>query len=231
MEQLTLNAEIRPAGTKGTLSARRREGLVPGILYGLKSEPMRIQVKASDLRTLLPKRNHVVALQIEGKSEKSMVKQVDRDPIRLDVLHIDFLRVDEVHPVTVAVPVIPEGVPVGVKTQGGVFSVSKKFVKLKAKVHDIPEKFVIDVSGFEQGKTFYVRELQFEKGSILTPGRTAMFGVGTGRKEEELPVAAPAAAAAGAPAAGAAAPAAGAEGKDAKAAAPAGKGDAKGKSK
>jgi large subunit ribosomal protein L25 len=155
-----------------------------------------------------------------------MVKQVERDPIRRDALHIDFLRVDEIHPVIVVIPVISHGIPVGVKVQGGVFSVAKKSVKLKAKVQDIPESFVIDVSDMETGKTFYVRDLKFEKGVFVTPGRTALFGVGTGRKEDEAAAAATAAATAAKPAA-AATPAAAAEGKDK--AAPAAGGKAGGK--
>ena len=209
MEHLKLTAKKREQGTKGKLAAMRREGRIPGIVYGPKSEPTMVEVLATDLRTLLPKRNHVIEMSLEGSMQNVMVKQVERDPIRRDVLHIDFLRVDEVHPVIVSVPVISHGIPVGVRTGGGVFSVAKKSVKLKAKVQDIPENFTIDVSDFETGKTFYVRELPFKNGVFVTPGRTALFGVGTGRKEEELP-------AAGAPAAAAAAPAAAAPAGDGK---------------
>ncbi len=211
MEHLKLNAKTRETGSKGKLAAIRRAGGVPGVVYGPKSEPTLVEVKATDLRTLLPKRNHVIEMNLECKVQNVMVKQVERDPIRRDALHIDFLRVDEIHPVIVTIPVITHGIPVGVKVQGGVFSVSKKIVKLKAKVQDIPENFTIDVSNLEQGKTFYVRDLKFEKGTFVTPGRTALFGVGSGRKEDEAAAAATAAAAAAKPAA---APAAAAEGKD-----------------
>jgi len=212
MEHLKLTAKKREPGSKGKLAAMRREGGVPGIVYGPKSEPRLIEVKATDLRTLLPKRNHVIEMNLDGEVQNVMVKQVERDPIRRDALHIDFLRVDEVHPVIVTIPVISQGIPIGVKVQGGVFAIAKKSVKLKAKVQDIPESFVIDVSDMETGKTFYVRDLKFEKGVFVTPGRTALFGVGTGRKEDEAIAAAAATAAAAAPAA-AATPAA-AEGKD-----------------
>lgn len=204
MERLTLTAQKRELGTKGKLAAMRREGRVPGIVYGPKSESTLVEVLATDLRTLLPKRNHVIDLSLNGSVQSVMVKMVERDPIRRDVLHIDFLRVDDVHPVIVSVPVISQGIAVGVRTGGGVFSIAKKSVKLKAKVQDIPESFIIDVTDFESGKTFYVRDLPFKKGVFVTPGRTALFGVGSGRKEEELPTAgAPAAAAAAAPAAAA----------------------------
>lgn len=200
MEHLKLVAKKRELGTKGKLADMRRAGNVPGVVYGPKTDASMLEVKASDLRVLVTKRNHVVELDLDGQVMNVMVKQVDRDPIRRDIRHIDFLRVDEVHPVIVSVPVISVGVPIGVKLQGGVFAVAKKSVKLRSKVQDIPENFTIDVSEFESGKTFYVEDLKFDKGVFVTPPRTALFGVGTGRKEEDLsakPAAAAAPAAAG----------------------------------
>ena len=227
MENVTLAAARRSKGTKGQLSAMRREGRVPGILYGMKSEPQMLEVKAADLRVILPKRNPVLDLRIDGQAVMAMVKQVERDPIRRDVRHVDFLRVDETHPVTVQVPVIPRGMPVGVKIEGGVFSISRKNVTLKAKVRDLPESFTVDISGLKTGDTVYVKDLKFDKGAVLTPGRTALFGVGLAKVEEEV-APAPAAAAtpegadkAAVPAAGDKATAAG--GKDKAAAAASGK--------
>lgn len=212
MHTINISARKRPVSTKGTLAALRREGKVPGILYGLKGEPEPIEITATDLRPVLAHRNTIIELNIDGTIQKSMMKQLDRDPIRGDFLHIDFVRVDNEHPVTVTVPVTTEGIPVGVKTQGGVFSVAKKFVKLRAKVQDIPDSFHLDVSNLNSGTTFYVKDLQFDKGTFVTPPRTALFGVGEGRKQDEsaTPAAgAPAAAAKAAPAAaGKAAPAA-----------------------
>jgi large subunit ribosomal protein L25 len=231
MHTINIPARKRPLGTKGTLAGLRREGKVPGVLYGLKGEPETLEITATDLRPVLAHRNTIIELNVDGTVQKAMMKQLDRDPIRGDFLHIDFVRVDNVHPVTVTVPVTTEGIPVGVKTGGGVFSVAKKFVRLRAKVQDIPDAFHIDVSAMESGKTFYVKDLQFDKGTFVTPPRTALFGVGEGRKEEAATPAAGAApaAAAAAPAAGdkgkAAAPAAGDKGKAA--AAPAAKPAAK----
>jgi large subunit ribosomal protein L25 len=217
MHTISINARKRPLATKGLLASLRREGKVPGVLYGLKGEPETLEITATDLRPVLAHRNTIIELNVDGTVQKAMMKQLDRDPIRGDFLHIDFVRVDNEHPVTVTVPVSTEGVPVGVKTGGGVFSVAKKFVKLRAKVQDIPDAFVLDVSDMESGKTFYVKDLQFDKGTFVTPPRTALFGVGEGRKQEE-------AATAAAPAAAAAAKAPAAAGGDkGKAAAPAAK--------
>ncbi len=195
MENLTLNAEKREKTFKSHLNSIRNAGMVPGVVYGLDATPELITVKLPDLRAHLDKKNQVIDLNLNGKTQKVMFKIIDRDPIRLDILHIDFLRVNNERPVLAKVPVTTSGVPYGVKTEGGVFSVMKKFVRIKAKVQDIPESFHMDISEMPAGKVFYVRELAFDKGTVVTPGKTALFGVSAGRKQEE--VAAPAKAAKG----------------------------------
>jgi len=193
MQTISITARKRSLSTKGALSALRREGKVPGVVYGLKGEPETVEITATDLRPVLARRNSVIEVTIDGAVQKTMMKQLDRDPIRGDFLHVDFLRVDEVQPVTAIVSVTTEGIPVGVKTQGGVFSVAKKFVKIRARVQDIPEVFNIDVSDLAAGTTIYVKDLQFDKGSFVTPPRTALFGVSEGRRQQQEEAAAPAA--------------------------------------
>jgi large subunit ribosomal protein L25 len=200
---LSLAAKKRDRSTKAALNNMRKEGRVPAIVYGLEKDPEMIEVTSVDMRPHLSQRNHVIELSLEGgASQKVMIKAVERDPIRKDLVHIDFLRVNNERPVIVSVPVTTFGVPVGVKTQGGVFSTMKKFVKLRAKVQDIPDKFDMDVSDINSGTIIYVRDLKFDKGTFVTPGKTALYGVTTGKAEVEevAPAAAPAAAA---PAAGA----------------------------
>lgn len=203
MHTLSITARKRPLSTKGTLASLRREGKVPGVLYGLKGEPETLEITGTDLRPVLAHRNSLIELNIEGTVQKAMMKQLDRDPISGANLHVDFVRVDDVTPVTVVVPVTTEGIPAGVKNQGGIFSVAKKFVKLRAKVQDIPDVFHLDVSEMPAGKTFYVKDLAFDKGTFVTPPRTALFAVSEGRRQEEA-----AATPAGKAAAGKAAPAA-----------------------
>ena len=183
---LSLAAKKRNRDTKASLKNMRKEGRVPAIVYGLNQDPLMVEVTSVDMRPHLSQRNHVIELSLEGgKSEKVMIKAVERDPIRKDLVHIDFLRVDNEHPVVVNVPVTTFGIPFGVKTQGGVFSTMKKFVKLRAKVQDIPDKFDMDVSEINSGTIIYVRDLKFDKGTFVTPGKTALYGVTTGKAEVE----------------------------------------------
>ncbi len=216
MSNLTLTAKNRPKSSKGALLRMRKEGRVPAIVYGLEIDPLLVEVNAVEMRPHLGRKNQVIDLNVDGVPQQVMLKLVETDPIRRDlIIHIDFLRVNNQRPVIVNVPVSTFGIPYGVKTQGGVFSVMKKFVKLRAKVQDIPEKFHMDITELANGTIFYVKDLKFDKGTFVTPPKTALFGVTTGKAEEEVVAEKPAAAAA-APAAGkdGKAPAAG---KDAKA--------------
>ena len=163
----------------------------------------KIELNAAELRVPLSMRNLIFNLEIDGKATSVMAKQVDRDPIRRDLIHVDFLRVNKERPVTVVVPVNTHGTPVGVKVDGGIFATMKKTVTLRAKIDDIPEQFDLDVSDLPAGKVFYVRDLKFENGVLVTPGKTALFGVTSSKGKEETPAEA---AKAAAPAAKAAAP-------------------------
>jgi large subunit ribosomal protein L25 len=195
MSNLSLIAKKRAPSAKNALKNMRKEGRVPAIVYGLNKDPEMIEVSAVDMRPHLAQRNHVIELALDGgASQKVMIKAIERDAIRRDLVHIDFLRVDNEHPVVVSVPVTTFGIPFGVKTQGGVFSVMKKFVKVRAKVQDIPDKFHMDVSEIKSGTIIYVRDLKFDKGTFVTPGKTALYGVTTGKAEavEEAKPAAPA---------------------------------------
>lgn len=212
MSNQPLAAQARPKSTKSFLNQMRKQGRIPAVVYGLDKEPELIEVTAVAMRPHLAQRNHVIDLNLDGSTQQVMIKALERDAIRKDVQHIDFLRVNDERPVVVSVPVTTHGMPVGVKTEGGVFSTMKKSVKLRAKVHDIPDVFDIDVSDLRSGTIFYVKDLKFAKGTFVTPGKTALFGVTSGKAEAEE-AAAPAAAAPAAPAA--AKPAAG-EKKDKK---------------
>jgi large subunit ribosomal protein L25 len=184
MANLTLSAKKRGKNSKGELLRMRKEGRVPAIVYGLEKDPETIEVGAIDMRPHLSAKNHIIDLQVDGQTQQVMLKVVERDPIRRDLVHIDFLRINSERPVVVSVPVTTHGVPVGVKVEGGVFSVMKKFVRLRAKVADIPEVFDIDVSDISQGTIFYVKDLKFPQGTFVTPGKTALFGVTSGKAED-----------------------------------------------
>ena len=136
--------------------------------------------------------------------------------------HIDFLKIDEASPVTVRVPVMLEGLPIGVKNEGGLFSQITRFVKLNAVPEKIPANVKLDISAFHAGVTFYAKDLKLEGVELASPARTVIFTISTKARAakieaaEEALLASNATAAPAAAATDAAAPAAAAPAADAK---------------
>lgn len=211
---MQLAAAPRKTSTKGALAQLRRSGKIPAIVYGLKETPEPVQVDHKEFSKCLQAgvTNKVIDLMLDGKAQPVMLKLVTRHPIaKQNIWHIDFLRVSDDARVIAKVLVQTTGVPVGVKTEGGQFSVLKRWVKVRCKVQDIPAVFTQDISNMHNGEVVYAKDLVFPQGQILTPAKTALYAVTVSKAEEEVK-----------PAAAAATAAAPAEGKDGKpAAAPA----------
>jgi large subunit ribosomal protein L25 len=148
-----------------------------------------------------------------------------KDSISQQITHIDFLKIDDKTPVTVRVPVVLSGIPVGVKNQGGLFSQENRYLKLSVVPSKIPTNLSMDVSDFNAGTTFYAKDFNIGEASLISPPRTVIFTISTKAKaaKEEAAAAAVVAAAAAPAASAAAAPAAGAAATAPAASAPAAK--------
>ncbi len=192
METIKLSAQPRETKTKGHLSNLRREGRVPAVVYGLHKEPQPIDVSAKELRKCMGKgkQNKIIELDINGKTENVLIKTVEHHIFKNNVVnHMDFIRVDEKTPVIVNIPIEHTGMAIGVKNEGGQFSVMKRFVKVKCLPGDIPEVFTQDITELSSGTVVYVRDLEFAEGTILTPPKTALYGVTKARiatEDEEV---------------------------------------------
>jgi len=183
-----LKAINRTKGPDSKLHAIRKNGQVPGIIYGLKKEAVSIAVSHIDLLKLVAtaKPNQSITITHETGSEEVLIYSVSWHKVKIRTIeHVDFIRIDADHPVTVKVPVRTTGLPVGVKTQGGQFSFMKRFVRVKCKAKDIPESFTQDISELTAGTVFYTRDIKFPEGVIVTPPKTALYGISRGRKKEE----------------------------------------------
>ncbi len=188
MSAVIIKAKIRKKTTKGDLNTLRKSGWVPGVLYGLNKDSATIQLPEKAFQASLKKDkivNKIIELDIDGTSEQVILKEIVRHPIKTNITHIDFLRVNEENHVIVKVPIVCTGVPIGVKNQGGQFSIMKKFVKVKCRAQDIPEAFERDVTGLSMDTVIYARDIEFSKGQIITPDKTALYGVTAGKREQE----------------------------------------------
>ncbi len=187
----TLIVTNREISTQGDLRKQRDAKFIPAILYGLKKDSVSVKIEEAELRKYLKlkNKNTILDLSVDGKVEQVIVKEYVYHPIkRSQVIHIDFLRVDDKQPVTVKVPIEYYGTPCGVKNQGGQFTVMKRFVKLRCLASLIPESFKQDISDLNAEDVFYVRDLSFENGTFVTPGKVSLYGVSKsrGQQEEEM---------------------------------------------
>ena len=145
----------------------RATGKVPAVLYGRGAEPAPISVEWRDLRSALTTDkglNALLTLKIGGKSTKAIVKEMQRHPVRRDVLHIDFLAVDVDKPITTDVPLVLEGEPEKVIRDDGVVEQILNVLIVTAKPDAIPGHIAVDVSDLEIGQHITVGDLQLAGG-------------------------------------------------------------------
>lgn len=198
MEIRELSVERREAGGKGAVKRLRRDGRVPAILYGARREPLPLAVLPKDLQRVLHARaggSVLVNLRLPGEAEAraAVVRDLQFDPVRDTLLHVDLqaVRMDEEITVEVAIHVVGEAA--GVKEQSGVLSVLLRAVQVACLPTLIPERLDADVSALRIHDVLTVADLKLPEGvRAITPANQAIVTVAPPMAEE---VAAPAAAA------------------------------------
>lgn len=140
----------------------RRQGLVPCNLYGLGINKT-FAVKEADVQKLIiTPVVYAVKLDIDGAQHMAVIKELQFHPVKDNVLHIDFLAVDEKKPVEVAIPIRLEGHAEGVKA-GGKLALLMRKLNVKGIYTDIPEEMIIDINNLGLGKKMLVADLHFDK--------------------------------------------------------------------
>ena len=167
----TLKIEATPRADFGKKASRaiRREGQVPCVLYG-GGETVSFSVDAKALKPLIYTPNsYIVELTIGGKTEKAVMREVQFHPVREEILHIDFYRVQEGKPVAISIPVRLTGNAEGVKV-GGKLVLSTRKIFVSGPVDKLPDEITVD-------KTIFVGDLKSDDLKFLTPATTAVCAV------------------------------------------------------
>jgi large subunit ribosomal protein L25 len=162
-DDITLVAETGRSTGSPASRRLRATGRVPAVLYGRGAEPAPISVEWRDLRSALTTDkglNALLTLKIDGSSTKAIVKEMQRHPVRRDVLHVDFLAVDVDKPITTDVPLMLEGEPEKVIRDDGVVEQIVNVLIVTAKPDAIPGHIAVDVSDLEIGQHITVGDLQ-----------------------------------------------------------------------
>ena len=208
----SLDANIRNTKTKGALSALRNSGNVPAVIYGGEAKNETISISKKLLKSLIDKENflsNIVTLNVDGKSQNVLPREIKYHIISDEPIHVDFLRVVPGVKIRIEVPVqfINHEKSPGLK-RGGVLNIVRRKVELRCPSEKIPESLVIDLDGVDIGESFKISSISLETDVVPTiTGRDfviATLAAPTVMKEPEKPAEAEAAEGeAGAEAAGA----------------------------
>jgi len=193
----SINAQTRTA--KGTTACRRlrREGLVPGTVYGHKEIPQAVSVNDTEITSLVRAGAQVVEILIDGKADKALMKDVQWDTFSTHILHVDFMRVDATERVQVSVPIHTRGTAPGV-VAGGLLELPHHSIEIDCLALEIVDEIQVRVSDLQIGDSILVKDLtDLPPGmTILTPEDTVLVHIAekidveaeeAGEGEEEAP--------------------------------------------
>lgn len=169
-EDFVLNAEARSDLGKGaSRRLRRLADLVPGIVYGGTKQPTNISIVHKDLVKHLDNEafySHIISLNIGGKAENVILKDLQRHPAKTQILHVDFLRVSKSTKLHTNVPLhfINEATSKGVKLQGGKIVHNLVQLDIACLPADLPEFIEVDLAEVEVGQILHISDLKLPKG-------------------------------------------------------------------
>ncbi|MCP2669329.1 50S ribosomal protein L25/general stress protein Ctc [Maricaulaceae bacterium EIL42A08] len=174
MSDIVLNVEVRERTGKGGARQARRDGLVPGVLYGGKLDPVAISLKHNELLKAINSGKflaNMIEIEHDGKKQSVFTRDVQFDPVMDFPVHVDFQRVDEDSSLNVEVSVnfMNEEKAPGIK-RGGVLNVVRHTVEVICPAGSIPESIDVDISGMDIGDSVHISSVTLPDG--VTPAIT-----------------------------------------------------------
>lgn len=161
-------AESRAGAGSAAAKAVRRQGKVPAVIYGGEMAPAMLTLDHNEVLKHLAHEavySHVLDVKVDGKTEKAVLKHIQRHPAKPQVLHMDFMRVDDSHKLKVHVPLhfINEATSIGVK-KGGVITHSMVDVEILCMPSALPEFIEVDLASADIGAIIHLSDLALPAG-------------------------------------------------------------------
>jgi len=171
MSETILNASTgRETGSSATRRLRTQEQ-IPGVVYGMGMDPISVSVDRRELRGALSGSaglNTILDLTVDGTMYPSIIKDVQRHPVRLNITHLDFIQVDLNAEIVVTVPVRLEGESDEVNNNNGLIDQIMSELEVSTTPRNIPDEIVFDVSGMDMDSTITVSDLSVPTGVTAT---------------------------------------------------------------
>lgn len=181
-------AEVRESFGKGAARKIRAVGKIPAVIYGHGTAPQHVTLPAHQIGLILRKTNALLELDIAGKSALVLVKDVQKDPVRQIIEHIDLIVIKKGEKVTVEVPVHV----VGESFPGTMVDQDLHTLRLEAEATHIPTSVSVSVEGLEEGAQILAKDVELAKGSTLIeePEAMVLSILALSAPKEDAPVAA-----------------------------------------
>ena len=192
----SIEANIRNTNTKGEVNSLRINGNVPAVVYGGSEKNQKIYLSKKNIKNLIEKENflsNIISINLDGKSENVLPKEIVWDPITDEPIHIDFLRIVKGAKVILEIPVkfINIEKSPGLK-RGGVLNIVRRKVELKCPTENIPTELVVDLDNLDIGSSIKISSIKLPENVTPTiQGRdfvVATVAAPTIIKEPEKPV-------------------------------------------
>lgn len=172
MSEMTIDVQKRERVGKGGNREARRNGLIPGVVYGGGKDSVPIQLDRKTFVELMKKsdsENPIFRLKLSdsGQERHAILREIQKDPVSRMVIHLDFQRVEMNQKVHVTVPIELKGTAYGVKTEGGLIDFVTREIAIECLPGDIPAHIDFDVTEVRVGQHVEARELQLPNGVTL----------------------------------------------------------------
>lgn len=162
-EDNKVRAELRENFGKGHARRLRAAGKIPAVLYGHGAEPQHLALPGHQVSLLIRRANALLDLEVGGKHEFALVKDVQKDPVHQIIEHMDLLVVKKGEKVTVDIPVILVGEP----APGTLANLDANTISIEAEATHLPESIEVSVEGLEDGTHVTAADLKLPAGSVL----------------------------------------------------------------
>ena len=168
----TLSAKTRETKTSGEINKLRVDGFVPGILYGGSEQNKKISLNKNSIKNLIDSENFfssILNLNIDGKEEKALPRDISFDPLSDEPIHIDFLRIVKGAKLALEIPVrfINSEKSPGLK-KGGVLNIVRRKIELRCPTENIPSELVVDLNNTEIGTSIKISSIKLPENVVPT---------------------------------------------------------------
>ena len=167
MATVSLNADARDSKGKGAARSLRSQGQVPAVIYGHGRDPQPLALNARDLDKMLSHiqaESTVIEVTVGGHTAKTLIREIQRHPIKRQILHVDFQALVAGEKVTVSIPIVLQGIPEGVRLEGGVLDQTLREIEIEVDPSNIPDHVEYDVTNMVIGDSVHISDLKVPEG-------------------------------------------------------------------